>query len=67
MVRALRAYSGYQRPAANGVKVVDISPSERLGDARDSMYWTRENAERWIELGRRDTLAVMEGIPARAA
>jgi NTE family protein len=67
MVRALRAYSGYQRPAAEGVKLLDISPSERLGDARDSMYWTRENAERWIELGRRDALAVMEGIPARAA
>jgi NTE family protein len=67
VVRALRAYSGYTRPAASGVKLIEISPSERLGDARDSMYWTRENAERWIDLGRKDTLALIERIPARAA
>jgi NTE family protein len=68
VVRALRAYSGYKRPSTEGVKLIDISPSERLGDERDSIYWTRSNAERWIELGRRDTLeATTQVISTRAA
>jgi predicted acylesterase/phospholipase RssA len=67
VVRALRAYSGYTRPSTEGVKLVDISPSERLGDERDAIYWTRSNAERWIELGRRDTLEATRVISTRAA
>jgi NTE family protein len=36
-----------------------ISPSEHLGDARDAVFWKRENMERWIELGRRDATRVL--------
>ena len=64
---ALRVYSGYRRPGADGVKLLEISPSEPLGDARDSMYWSSANVERWIDLGRKDALAVVDGAPARAA
>jgi NTE family protein len=67
LVSALRVYSGYRRPGADGVKLLEISPSEPLGDARDSMYWSSANVERWIDLGRRDALAVVDGAPARAA
>ncbi len=57
LVSALRAFSGYKRPATDGVRVIDISPSERLGDIRASVYWRRDNAERWIDRGRKDALA----------
>jgi NTE family protein len=31
-----------------------ISPSERLGNMDDAIFWKRENIERWVELGMRD-------------
>jgi NTE family protein len=31
-----------------------VSPSERLGDPGDAVFWKRENIERWVELGMRD-------------
>lgn len=40
--------------------MIDISPSDRLGDERESVYWTRSNAERWIELGRKDALKTLQ-------
>ena len=59
-VRALASmaawYSGYRRPAVEGIRVIEINPKDRLGTARDSMYWSKENARRWIEMGRRDAL-----------
>lgn len=54
VVRVLRAYSGYRPPDCAGVRLVDISPAAGLGSARDSMYWSRSNTERWIEQGRQD-------------
>jgi NTE family protein len=53
--RVLGAYSGYRRPEASGVRMTEIYPSGRLGPIIDSVYWTRENADRWIDMGRRDT------------
>jgi predicted acylesterase/phospholipase RssA len=54
LVRVLRAYAGYRPPSPEGIRVVEISPAQRLGTARDSMYWSRKNAEYWIEAGRKD-------------
>lgn len=53
-VRAARAYSGWREPARPAIEVIDISPSERLGTIRDSLYWSRESAERWTALGESD-------------
>ncbi|MGC4051216.1 MAG: patatin-like phospholipase family protein [Paludibaculum sp.] len=41
-------------PAPAGTRLLWIEPDKPLGTPRDAMSWTRENAERWIELGRRD-------------
>jgi len=51
MAAAARA-RGLCRPSHfPGVEIIDISPSGSLGSPRDAMYWTRANAERWVELG----------------
>lgn len=42
------------------VEVILISPSEPLGDANAAVFWKRENVERWIELGMRDTARALE-------
>lgn len=41
-------------PAPAGTRIVWIETAEPLGSARDAMVWTRGNAAKWIELGRRD-------------
>jgi hypothetical protein len=30
-----------------------------LGDANDAVFWKRENIDRWVELGARDTRAAL--------
>jgi NTE family protein len=52
---AARAYSRYREESRDQIQVVEISPSEWLGSPRESMYWSRDNAARWISLGKRDT------------
>jgi NTE family protein len=37
-----------------------ITPSEPLGDANAAVFWKRENVERWIELGARDTARALQ-------
>jgi predicted acylesterase/phospholipase RssA len=51
-VQGLRALSRYRLPDCRNVKVIDISPDARLGSARDSIYWSRDKARYWIEMGR---------------
>jgi predicted acylesterase/phospholipase RssA len=54
MVKAAQAYGRYCPFVAGTRTIIDIDPSGRLGSATDSMYWSKSNAERWIERGRRD-------------
>ena len=51
---AAKFYSGQRDRPAPDVQIIDISASQALGRARDTVYWDRENANRWIELGRSD-------------
>jgi NTE family protein len=51
---AARRVSGHRDGPLDHVSIVEINPSERLGTARDTIYWSKENADRWISLGRRD-------------
>jgi len=54
IVRAVRACTGYRLPDRKRIEVVDISPSVRLGNARESIYWSSERTRRWIEQGIED-------------
>ena len=36
------------------LEITIVSPSERLGDANDAVFWKRENIDRWVDLGARD-------------
>ena len=46
------------------VSLTVISPSERMGDASDAVFWKRENIERWVALGRRDAASRLGREPA---
>ncbi|QOY91491.1 hypothetical protein IRI77_16540 [Paludibaculum fermentans] len=52
--QALLKLSHPGAPAPAGIRVVWIEPAQPLGTARDALAWTRDNARRWIDLGRRD-------------
>jgi NTE family protein len=56
LVMAAQKYGGYTNPPIDNCTVIDIDPAAALGGPKDSMYWSRANAERWIEQGRRDAL-----------
>ena len=56
VVGTLQALTGYRHPDCSGVRIVDISPSGRLGSFRDSMYWDAGRIGNWIEQGRRDAV-----------
>jgi predicted acylesterase/phospholipase RssA len=50
----VKLYSGDRDTPDRNVEVVEICPTEPLGRARDTVYWNRANAVRWIDQGRRD-------------
>ena len=41
-------------PVPEGLDVSVISPSGRMGTARDAMVWDRGNVRRWVDMGIRD-------------
>jgi NTE family protein len=45
------------------LEVTVVSPSERLGDANDAVFWNRENIDRWVDLGARDTRDAFQSPP----
>ena len=51
---AARLYSRHRDSPLDQVEIVDISPTTPLGSARDTVYWSRQNTERWISSGKRD-------------
>lgn len=55
-VKAAQKVGQYSPPSTKDVTVIHIDPSSALGGPRDSMYWSRARAERWIDQGRRDAL-----------
>jgi predicted acylesterase/phospholipase RssA len=59
-VRVLSAYARYSPPEIGAVRVTEINPSSRLGPVIDSVCWSRANADRWIEMGRRDAQRALE-------
>ncbi len=56
-VKAARRYSRYKPDVDPGIEIITIQPGKALGAASDSMYWNRDRASRWIELGKKDAYA----------
>jgi NTE family protein len=48
-----------RRNLPDTVQVTVVSPSERLGDVHDAVFWKRRNIDRWVALGARDTRAAL--------
>ena len=59
-VKIIRAVTPTPPKMAQSIEVIQIAPSGSLGSAKDSLYWKRENALRWIEQGRVDAAGVCE-------
>jgi hypothetical protein len=37
-----------------------VSPSGKLGDTDDAVFWKRANIERWVDMGMRDASAALQ-------
>jgi len=61
-VAVVRSLSRFRPVAPQGLEVIRIAPPGLLGSGRAAICWSRENAERWIEQGRRDALAQRHSI-----
>lgn len=61
--KAMRAFSRHRFAVEDDIEILDITPSEALGNASDFLRWKRSNVERWVELGYRDGLAAVETNP----
>jgi NTE family protein len=61
-----RMFKPRHRYPAN-LEVTIVRPSEFLGDVNDAVFWKKENVERWIELGARDTAAALRRRAAKVA
>ena len=56
VVRGFRALAPGLPGTPDGVEVHTISPSRPLGRLRHTVFWRRESAERWIEMGEQDAI-----------
>jgi NTE family protein len=61
VARAARWYGRFVEPESTAT-IVTIGPSTPLGTPRDSIYWSAENAQRWIARGREDAGAAAERV-----
>ena len=59
---AARWYCRWKPELPRGVEVLEINPAGRLGSARDSLYWSRANAERWLAEGRKAARAALPAL-----
>src|SRR5207253_1674377 len=56
LVGAIRAISRFKPTVPESIQVIQIAPQEALGSAKEALYWTRENTDRWIAQGLADRL-----------
>ena len=61
-VDCVRRISRFKPEPPGQLEIVRIGPPAVMGSGRDMLCWTRENAERWIEMGRRDALEEKHSI-----
>ncbi len=57
-VRAFRAVAPPLPAVPPGLDIQIVAPAGPLGSVRDGLFWRRDAAERWIEMGERDAACV---------
>jgi NTE family protein len=60
-LRLLRRIAGESAHPTRTPGIVSITPRRPLGSLRDAAVWRRDNAVQWLERGRRDAEAALEG------
>ena len=60
-VRAFRAMAPKPPAVPTGPRVTVLEPERFLGSPTESIYWSEANARKWIEAGRREAMAAIEG------
>lgn len=61
-VGGVRVFSRFRAVAPPSMEVVTVTPDALLGPPLDCIFWKRANAERWIERGEKDALALKHSI-----
>jgi len=61
-VRAMRLLSGFKAVVPDSLEVLTVTPRRLLGSPAESIYWRRENAERWIAQGEEDARAIVAAL-----
>ena len=62
VVGAIRAFSRFRAEVPAGLPVVTVKPPALLGPPLQSVYWNRDNVERWILQGERDAREIKHSI-----
>lgn len=61
-VRAMRLLSPFRAVVPQSMEVVTVGPPALLGSPAEILYWSRENAEKWVRQGERDGAAMKHSI-----
>ncbi|HMD48258.1 MAG TPA: patatin-like phospholipase family protein, partial [Bryobacteraceae bacterium] len=61
-VGAMRVLSPFRAPTAPELEIIRVTPAKLLGAPLEAIYWSRKNAQAWIEAGRRDAEAMKHSI-----
>jgi len=61
-VGGMRVLSPFHATVPESVQAVWLTPSRLLGAPLESIYWTRENAERWARQGAEDAAEIKHSI-----
>ncbi len=61
-VGGMRVFSRFRAVVPPPLQVVTVTPGRLLGPPLDAIFWKRANAERWIEQGEREALALKHSI-----
>jgi NTE family protein len=62
LVGGIRAVSPFRAEVPAGLEVFRLAPPKLLGPPRESLYWTRANAEAWIRAGEEQAAVIKHSI-----
>ena len=62
LVGAIRAASPFRAEVPEGFKAIRLAPPKLLGPPLESLYWTRANAEAWIQAGEEQGAAIKHSV-----
>ena len=61
-VGCMRLISPFRAVVPASMATVKVGPATLLGSPTESLYWSRENVEKWISQGERDAAAIKHSI-----